>query len=63
MTLELTSKHHKHRKKGTRLKLTEDERKLNKEFAAELEIKRKLDKRLEAKMSEMLKKLNAKKTF
>ena len=37
------------------MKFTEEERKLNKEFATEIETKRKLDKELEDKTSEMTK--------
>ena len=46
--------------KDVRLKFTEEERKWNKEFSTELEIKRKLDKESEAKVVEMLKKLKKK---
>ena len=52
---ELKNKNHKHRKKGRGLKFTEEDRKLNKDFADEIESKRKLDKESEAKKAEMIK--------
>ena len=60
---KLKSENQKCRKKDVRFKFTEEERNLNKQFAAELEIKSKLDKKSEAKIAETLKKLKTKRIF